>query len=152
VKIYDEGLSPEEALQSLLPSFPSLHSEAVAASIERVGVLLTPRQRWLLSVRRTEVLPLDGFYGMRRVLEIPDTGAGPEVEVIEKEQLQMLTSAVLQLPPEDRVLLDLRFGQALTLEKIARVEGLDGPQSANRRLRDVIGRLRLILNLDPAKK
>lgn len=152
-KIYGEELPPEEALHSLLPLFPSLNSEAIAASVERVEELLTPRQRWLLAVRRTQILPLDGASGEAcGTMEVPDPGLGPEAGVLEKERQQMLAHAVGQLPPGDQVLLDLRFGQELTLEQIARVEGLESAQTADRRIRDVVARLRLALNTGMAKK
>ncbi len=150
-KVYEEGLSAPEVLESLRPAFPSLNSEAVAAAIQRIAAVLTPRQRWLLTVRRAQVLPLDGEWILGE-LDVVDPQPGPEAAAIAKDQTEKLGHAVVQLPAGDRVLLGLRFGQSLTLEQIARVEGLENAQGADRRIREIVARLRLILDSGAAEK
>ncbi len=46
------------------------------------------------------------------------------------------------LPPSERLLVRLRYGQDLTLEQVARVAGLGDPQRADRRIRKVLAELR----------
>ncbi len=151
-KMYSEGLSPDETLNALVTSFPSLDQQSLAASIGRLENLLTPRQRWLLAVRQTQVLPLDKNLGeMHQALELPDPAPGPEADAMEKERLQMLSDARRQLPSVDQLLLDLRFEQGLTLEQIARLEGLGSAQNVDRRIRDVIARLRMALTTGSEK-
>jgi len=47
-----------------------------------------------------------------------------------------------RLSTRDRLLIRLRFERDLTLEEIARLLQLDNAQSADRRIREVVARLR----------
>jgi DNA-directed RNA polymerase specialized sigma24 family protein len=47
-----------------------------------------------------------------------------------------------RLPAPERLLIKLRFARDLTLAEIAKLMGFDSPQAADRRIRDVVEKLR----------
>jgi hypothetical protein len=56
-----------------------------------------------------------------------------------------LRSVIAGLDPDDRLMLALRFEEGLTLAAVARIAGLRDAQQADRRVRQVLARLRTAL-------
>jgi len=145
---YEHELSGADLMLSLRPRHPGLTAEQLAASEERIHRSLTPRQRWLLSVRRPRVEPVgaregEGLAGDPEQLR--DGQPDPETCAAWEEQRGALARAVATLAARERLLIRLRFEEDLTLEQVARVMKLKDAQSADRAVRDVLKRLRQAL-------
>ncbi len=141
-------LTAHETRLSLAPAFRDLTLERVAAAEETIRKALSARQLWLLSTPvRVESLAKAAAAdapgeGEAAELDLPDSRPGPESIALEREAVTRLARAVRSLPDSDRLLLRVRFEQGLTLAEIARLIGLNGAQQADRRLRDILARLR----------
>jgi RNA polymerase sigma factor (sigma-70 family) len=144
-KVFVDGLSADAAHLTAEPKFPGLTLAEVGRTVDRIEQSLTPRQRWLLSVRRAR-----GGRGAAtrtengdEVLErIPGEGPDPESLAALREERAALHKALASLSSRDRLVIRLRFGQELTLEEIARLLNLDNAQSADRRIREATANLR----------
>jgi RNA polymerase sigma factor (sigma-70 family) len=144
-KVFVDGLSADAAHLTLEPRLPGLTLAEVGRCIGRIEHSLTPRQRWLLSVRRARGGrgAATGTEDSDEVLErIPGEGPDPESLAALREERAALLGALSRLPDRDRLVIRLRFEQELTLEEIARLLNLDNAQSADRRIREAIENLR----------
>ena len=144
---YRDRFSLEETLASLRPQLPALTFEAVAAADQRLGAVLTSRQRFAMAVERPRIEPLlttDESDG-RPPLDPPASGPSPEDVLAGVERRSRLRAALATLSPSDRLLVRLRLEQELTLAEVAVIAGFTGPQQADRRLREVYARLRAML-------
>lgn len=144
---YRDRFTLEETLASLRPHIPALTLEAVAAADQRLGAVLTPRQRFALAVERPRIEPLrtsdesdDG-----PPVDPPASGPSPEDVLAGVELRTRLRAALATLAPSDRLLVRLRLEQELTLAEIAVIAGFTGPQQADRHLREIYARLRALL-------
>lgn len=147
---YRDRLSPEEILRTLRGRHPDLGPENVTAAQERIEEAISPRQRWLLVVRAASTIPIgDGAAEADRAceFELADPAPSPESLAVQEEERKRLASALQSLPPEDRLLLRLRFAQDLTLEQVGRLTRVGGPQAVDRRIREVLDRLRKVTKL-----
>ena len=146
--VYEQGASEDEAFLLLSARFPGWTRKQMTESVERIAAALTPRQRWLLSVRRGRFLHERGSAGAESEEEerpadlLPDGAPDPESQAAAEEEGERLRRAVAQLTPEDQLLLRMRYEQDLTLEQVARVLRLENAQAVDRRIRDVLQRLR----------
>lgn len=120
--VIEQGLGKEACFQSLLADFPDLTRELVAKAVVRVYSLLTPRQRWQISLRNR---------GRQRALDasspdpcdrLPDPALGPDVEAQKEQEREALQSALSRLPSIQRLLIRLRFQEGLPLRKIAQLK------------------------------
>ncbi len=143
--LFIEGLSLEETLLLLQQQFPSLTHARLEESEQRIRQSLTSRQLWLLSQQR----PRPGLAANpgsvtsdEQAVEIADPGPNPETQAKKMQERRVLGLALARLPSSERLLLQLRFEQDLTLEQVARLAGLSSPQAADRKIRDALGRLR----------
>jgi RNA polymerase sigma factor (sigma-70 family) len=59
-----------------------------------------------------------------------------------QEERAVLMRAMSHLPAGERLLIKLRFARDLTLAEIAKLMGFENPQAADRRIRDVVEKLR----------
>ena len=73
------------------------------------------RQRPMLSLEDDEEGP---------ALELPDTSAEPQAQLLQKEQQEILRQAILALSPEQRAVIELRHFQGLAYDEIAGQLGL----------------------------
>jgi RNA polymerase sigma factor (sigma-70 family) len=147
--IYHRGLSREDCILRFRAGHPDLTPAQIEESLNRIQQLLTPRQRWLLQVRRPRIRPLEnGQDEDRQALggQILDLAPDPETLSAQKEQEDALARAVAALSSSERLLIKLRFDQELTLLEIARLMDLKDAQTADRRIRDVLEKLRTQLS------
>lgn len=136
--LHEEGVSQEEAFHLLSPRFPGLSRQAVAESAQRILDLMSPRQRWLLSARHTD----RGKEGLEMLEGVPDERPNPESCAISGENRTRLQQVLANLPQDERLLLQLRYEQELTLEQVAKLLHLGDAQRADRRIREILARLR----------
>lgn len=144
-KVFEQGLSSEEAWFSLAPRYPELTPERVEQSVESIRRTLTPRQLWLLSTRRVKVESLEGESAdTQENLErqIPDPQPDPEALSVTRQQQAALELGLERLSKPERLLIKLRFEQDLTLREVAELLDLPDAQTADRRIREVLEKLR----------
>jgi RNA polymerase sigma factor (sigma-70 family) len=141
--LYSRQFPIEHATALLRADFPRLDAQQIEAVIERLHRALTERQLWLLSTRQPEVLSLEGGPGDVSLEEVvASRDPGPEAEFRNREILGLLGKAVSALPASDRLLLQLRYEQDLTLAEIALLANLKDAFAVDRRLRAILARLR----------
>jgi RNA polymerase sigma factor (sigma-70 family) len=152
--IYLRGMSRTQCLHVLLPRFPGLTEPQVAEINGRLFALLTPHQRWQLSVRKPALKPIpwgeeseDDEPGWQ--LEEPG-GRPDELAELDEEQ-RRLQDALAQLPPEQRLLLRLRYEQDLTLSEVARLTRQADPFRANRQIHDALEALARLMGVSRAR-
>jgi len=142
---YLRGLGREATLHALRPRFPTLTYEEVLGCEGTLRHVLSARQLWLLEVRQPKHLSLEGPSDASDgpgPVEIADPGPGPDGILGLNEQRATLSAALSKLPEADRLLVRMRYQEGLTLAEIGRVTGLGGPQKVDRRLHEIVGRLR----------
>jgi RNA polymerase sigma factor (sigma-70 family) len=141
--VHERGFSAEDAFHRLASRFSGLTREQVAFAVDRIEALLTPRQRWLLAVQRGGTASLEaGLPDGGPALELLDERPNPETQAATEEARRALRRAIGRLPPNEQILIRLRYEQDLTLEQIARLMGYADAQSADRRLRETLEQLR----------
>ena len=143
--LYGQRTSAEASLLHLTALFPGTTKGRFIQSIERIQGVLTPRQHWLLSVRSAGTSAAKTGQdddGVSLVEQLPDSLPDPEALAAWREERNALLRALSFLTERDRLLIRLRFEQELSLEQVARLMRLGGPQSADRYVRQVLEQLR----------
>jgi RNA polymerase sigma factor (sigma-70 family) len=143
--LYEQGLSTDEAVISLRSQYPQLTGRQVEDILERLLRSLNPRQRFLLSLRRAMAGPsgdLIGELDETALQQVPDPRPDAERVFIFEEQRASLDKSVARLGDDERLLIRLRFEQGLTLQQVAKAAGLPDAQTADRRIKAILGRLR----------
>lgn len=150
IEIYNQrfirGASQEETLQRLEAQFPGVSLVDLSNIEERLQTSLTSRQQWLIATRGQPdfdspiaVASEDCEAG---ALDVADPGPSPEAQLVDREQQSQLDKSVAGLPAQERLLVQLRFEQDLSLEEIARVCGLNDAQQVHRKLAAILKKLR----------
>lgn len=139
---YEQGMSRETCYQAIEADFPGMSFDHIAASLGRIHALLTPRQRWRLSLRRGRETtdPSGSIYR-----HIPDPHPDPETWAEASEEAAQLEAALGELPGDQRLLLHLRFQEGLTYSRIAQAEHLGNPHRARRQVQAALDALYLAL-------
>ncbi len=143
--IFEQGLSQDESLNWLRASYPQLTMAELEAGAGRVRSALTDRQIWLASARRQTPLPLarDPEAEPRKQIAEPiDPAPSIESLLVMDEERAALERALGRLTKPERLLIELRFEQGLTLQETALLLGLKDAQTVDRRQREVIEKLR----------
>jgi RNA polymerase sigma factor (sigma-70 family) len=142
--IFERRMSRTQCFHALLPRFPGLTESGVAEINARLFRLLTPQQRWQLTVRTPSLTPVtcpaepdddDAAW------QLAQPGPGPDELAEESQQQRRLYQALASLPAEHRLLLRLRYEQNLSLAEVARLTGQPDPFRANRRIRAALDAL-----------
>lgn len=136
--VVERGMARESCYQRLRTEFPDLTRDAVANALGRIYSILTPRQRWQISVRRRGRSRTSGDPLKGQVERLPDPGPGPDAEAETREELDALQHAISHLPANQRLLLRLRFQEGLSLKKIARLLRLGNASRAWRHIQSAI--------------
>ena len=148
----EQGLDKEATFQTLQADFPDLTRELLVNSIERVYALLTPRQRWQITVRNRRRKHFAEHRTDNRVDFLPDPGIGPELEAGKQQDLERLQKALVRLPSNQRLLLSLRFQEGLSLKKIAELNRLGDTNHAWRQLQSALKALFQNMRSDGSEK
>jgi len=146
--IYLRGMSRSQCHLLLVSRFPGLTEQRVAEINARLFTMLTPQQRWQLSIRTPASRPL--LYSVPSddedaAWQMAEPGPGPDDLAGELQEQQRLQEALAQLPPEQRLLLRLRYEQDLTLSEVARLTRQPDPFRANRRINAALQALARLL-------
>lgn len=134
----DQGMSKESCYQVLRVDFPDIDRRAIDRSLGRVYSILTPRQHWQMSVRSRRRKQRHGNDPPTAVERLPDQGPGPEGHAEQKQELEALRAALSGLPSKQRLLIQLRFQEGLSLEKIAQLQQLGDSSRAWRHIQSAI--------------
>jgi RNA polymerase sigma factor (sigma-70 family) len=122
--VIGQGMNKEGCFQKLRLDYPDLERESIANALNRIYMLLTPRQCWQIGVRNRGRKPVGENWAKDQVERLPDPGAGPEIQVQRQQELELLQNALSHLPASQRLLLQLRFQEGLSLKKIAKLQQL----------------------------
>jgi RNA polymerase sigma factor (sigma-70 family) len=112
---------------------------------ERLQGSLTSRQQWILGTRRQpEFSAPIAVAGEDEpgTVDVADPSPSQETQIVDNEQQVRLGKCLSSLPAKERLLLQLRFEQELSLDEIARLCGLQDAQRAHRMLATVLNKLR----------
>ena len=120
--VIEQGMDKETCFQSLRADFPDLTRDLIGKAVLRVRSLLTPRQRWQIGVRSRGRKQVHGSSSRDSLDWLPDPALGPDAEAQKQQDFEQLQGAMSRLPAEQRLLLELRFQEGLTLKKIAQLQ------------------------------
>ena len=143
--IYEQGLSQDESLNLLRASYPQLTMAELETGAGRVRSALTDRQIWLAGARRHPPLPWerDSEAGSQEQIAEPiDPAPSIESLLVMDEERAAVERALGGLAKPERLLIELRFEQGLTLQETAQLLNLKDAQTVDRRQREVIEKLR----------
>ena len=147
-ELFSGVTSDEAAFFRLAARRPGLSRDAFDQALHNVHAALTPRHRWLLSHRNgaRRQVELDSGAESIPLLEIlRDSAPDPEKQACSNQQKLALAGALLEMPPQDRLLLRLRYEEDLTLAQTAQLAGLKDAQTAHRRLESALDHLKYLL-------
>lgn len=140
--IVEQGVSKETCYQMLRSDMPELTRDMVQKSAGRVVAVLTPRQRWKISVRnRGRRRPHSLNDDSNPFGQLVDPGASPEAAEQQRQELEALQQAMLRLDADQRLILQLRFQEGLSLKRIARLRNLGDSSRAWRHLQAAVNAL-----------
>jgi RNA polymerase sigma factor (sigma-70 family) len=142
--LYMRGFPGQHAVELLQADFPDVSASDAEAALERLHRAFSARQLWLLQTRHPEVHSLDASPLIEgdRPRDVPSGEDDPETTLAKREALSILQQAVASLSDNDRLLLQLRYEQDLTLSEIAVLANLNDAFVVNRRIRTILGKLR----------
>lgn len=144
--IYFRKLSENETLHTVKVTHPALDREGLGASLTQIRESLSPRQSWLLVSRNPYLVSLSAEggsgSGANRERELTDPHGDPESEAAKREFLDALHEAMVELKPDERLLLRLRYEQDLSLEEISTLMQLGTPLKAQRSIQRALSRIR----------
>lgn len=142
--IYVRGMTRGQCLHALELKFPGLTDQQLSEINARLFSLLTSRQRWQLSSRKGESVPLDEAPEPDQdepAFQLQEPGPGPDALAQMEQDRTMLEAAMSRLQPRQRLLLRLRYQENLTLEEVARLTRLPDPYRANREIQAALAAL-----------
>jgi RNA polymerase sigma factor (sigma-70 family) len=136
---FERAMDRESCRRALREEFPGLTAGQLSDSISRVHQLLTPRQRWRIAM---------GYHGRaaafasdRNVHYLAHPEEGPESKASREQRRRLVQDALMTLAPTQRLLVQLRYEQGLTLKKIAELMGLADPFRARREIQAALDQL-----------
>lgn len=138
---YQLGMNSETCFQTLKADFPELSRNQLSRSLARIHTLLTPRQRWQLSVRYQRRRRSAAEPSGPPLEHLQAQGQGPECGAESAEEVEQLQRAMARLETDHRLLLHLRFQEGLTYHQIAQIEQLGDPHRARRHIQAALDAL-----------
>ena len=112
----------------------------------RLHSSLSSRQHWILSARKqlafSKNIAAVGGEEREHSIDVVDPRTDQETFIIGRQQQAQLEKCVESLPTDERLILQLRFGEDLSLEEIAHLTGLEDAQRVHRRIAAILKRLR----------
>lgn len=142
---HELGFSFEQTFASLAPEFPGLTESRLSEADAAVSAHVTARQRWTLLTRRPRLETIDTSRDgdpLDDALAAPAESSDPEWQLMTRESAHRLAEAIGTLTADERLLIRLRFDRGVTLTRLATMFGYRDVQTADRRIRDILKRLR----------
>ena len=141
--VYEQGCTVQQAYLRLAVTTPGITEADVEERAAALASRISARERWQLSSRHPQIDSLDETdVSGKELFELPDLAPDPEQVVIDKQAREAMASAMHKLAPSEQLLLRMRFEQNLTLQEIARLTGLKDAQTADRKIRSLLDRVR----------
>ena len=144
--IYHRRLRENETFHTVRALYPSLTRGKFTDSMIRINKCLSHHQSWLLVSRNPRLESISASSSdpdaADRDIELPDREPNPETHSARQESLTALRKAMSDLPPQQRLLLRLRFEQELSLEQIAHLTQLSSPLTVQRIIQKAIATIR----------
>jgi RNA polymerase sigma factor (sigma-70 family) len=141
-----DGSSRQETLHRLESRFPGVGLSELSEIEERLQGSLTSRHQWILATREhsefSSPVAIAGAEDEPGTVDVADPSPNQETKIADREQQVRLWKSIASLPTKERLLLQLRFEQELSLDEIARLCGLQDAQRAHRTLAAVLKKLR----------
>ena len=137
--VIEQGMSRESTYQQLRMDYPDLTRQSLARSMRRIHDLLTPRQRWQISVKRGR--NRDRGSTAEHIDWLPDPGADPLAETERLTRKEAFDAAMNRLPRDQRLLLYWRFQEGLSLARIAELAELGNVNRAWRQIQSAVDAL-----------
>jgi len=134
---FEQGMPSEECLQLLSVDFPDVTRQLLSQAISRIHRVLTPSQRWQISVRLRR-RQRSGDLQMKDMQQLPSPTLDPSVMAQEQQELETLQAALKALSARQRLLLHFRFYDGLTLKQIAQFIRLGDSSRAWRHIQDAL--------------
>jgi RNA polymerase sigma factor (sigma-70 family) len=148
--LYERCLSPEETLQQLRATWPTVTMVELSDIESTIENSLSSRQHWILSARKQRESITRAFSGNEEetgeeTASTIDTGPNPERLAVDQQQRARLHKCVGLLPPTERLIVRLRFEDELSLDEIGQLTGLGDAQRVHRRLAEILRKLRVAI-------
>jgi RNA polymerase sigma factor (sigma-70 family) len=118
---HERGFSEDDTLRHIRATWPNVTRETVNEIESRIARLLSPRQQWILATRLTSntAASLDVDDNQRGAMEIADPMANPELTIFNEQEQARLRRCVDSLPSDERLIVQFRFEDELSLREIA---------------------------------
>jgi RNA polymerase sigma factor (sigma-70 family) len=142
---FNRGFSQEETLQQLESTFPGVSLSELAVIDGRLHSSLNSRQHWILSTRKQLAFAVVGGEGKEQSIDVADPRPDQETLIGGRQQQAKLEKCVASLPSHERLILQLRFGEDLSLAEIAHLTGLEDAQRVHRQIAAILKRLRAVM-------
>jgi len=120
----------------------SLDYSEIEGRVEQLRASLSARQLWLVSASRLPIDTIERGEEDQAVALLADAAPNPEMLAMLRETEAIVRKSLAHLHTSDRILLRLRYVEGLPLLEVARLLGLKDAQTADRRIREAIERLR----------
>jgi RNA polymerase sigma factor (sigma-70 family) len=134
---FKQGMASAECLQALSTDFPAVTRQMLSEAVSRIHRILTPRQRWQIGVRLRRRQD-SGDLRMKDMDLLPSPVDDPSSRAQQHQELEELQSALEAMPARQRLLLQLRFHDGLTLRQIAHFIRLGDSSRAWRKVQDAL--------------
>jgi RNA polymerase sigma factor (sigma-70 family) len=138
--VYRQGLTQQECMHILDSTHPGFNVDRFHNALARLHLELRSQQRWRLSMRPTSHSPVDPD-------QLESGTKDPESAYRSDAESDRLERALARLGREQRLLLQLRYQQDLTLREIARLLGFPDPFAARRAIDKAMKALRKSMRL-----
>ena len=145
--VFRRGLSIEQSWLDMRTKGFEMSYGDFEECAARIRKLLTSRQLWLLSTTNTVIESLDSETAAPELRDVVDPSPDPEKLALLRSIHLAISKGLQELDEGDRLLLRLRFFQELGLLEVANLVGLKDAQTADRRIRDALQKLRETLGV-----
>ncbi len=140
--LYKVGLTRLECLRALPSQYSNITGQQIAEINSRIHSLLSSRQRWRLAAGIREIGSLDESVTNDRT---SPQDVEPRLQIdalVQAEQdREKLEKAMINLSPNERLLLRLRYLHDLTLDEVASVMKLNDTNQAHRQIEAAAAKL-----------
>jgi RNA polymerase sigma factor (sigma-70 family) len=140
--LYKQGMTRHECLHVLKARYPKLDAADIAQINKKLYESLSSTQRWQAGVKRNDTVPAED-----REELVQESAMGPDARTEYARDRAKLEKALSRLDPDERLLLQLRYQQDLTLAEVARLTGYDDPFKARRAIDKALASLRKIFDI-----
>lgn len=153
---HERGFSQERTLHEIRSSYPGVNVSQLNEVESRIDKSLSPRQHWILSTRhRLSFDPIISAAledGGEATADIADERPSQETIVVQQQLQEKVQQCLASLPSDERLIVQLRFIEDLSLDEISRLTGLGGPQRVHRRLAAILQKLRAVIAVTNYRK